>query len=95
MGSQAPQDQSFTDTVGNVGLYWHSSDPSNYGFQDPDFYVVGSGNPNPPVGVQEAVKLMRKYGKSKVIIPSTLAGSGYGSSYQTSIYDIEVTYLSK
>ncbi|WP_430936206.1 hypothetical protein [Saccharicrinis sp. 156] len=77
------------DSLDQPGLFWHSSDPSNYGYVDPDVFVAGSGS-GVYSGVEQAILNMRKGGKSKVIVPSTV-GDG---SYITSVYDIEVTYIS-
>ena len=63
---------------------------SNYSSDDPQTYTVG-GTSSIPSGIQQAIVMMRKYGKSRVIVPST-AGGGY---YQTYVYDLEITYLSK
>ncbi|WP_185957416.1 FKBP-type peptidyl-prolyl cis-trans isomerase [Saccharicrinis carchari] len=72
---------------GEVGL---SEPVTNYGTGNPLIFVVGGQSGVQP-GIEEAVTYMRKYGKSKVIIPSLLDNK----QYQTAIYDIEVTYLSK
>ena len=75
------------DTVENANWFLSAS---NYNTDNPDTYVVG-GSSSAPAGVQEAISMMRKYGKSRVIVPSTQGGG----SYQTSVYDLEITYLSK
>ncbi len=73
-----------------------SEQADNYNRKEPNYYVVGVDE-TLPIGVRQAVSLMRKYGKSKVIVPSPLSiarSVDRISNYYTSVYDIEVTYLS-
>ena len=74
------------DEEGEVGMY---PSASNFGSKEADYFVVGAGSTAAPMGVQMAVEYMRKYGKSRVVVPSPL-GDG---RYQTAVYDIEITYL--
>lgn len=76
------------DENGEVGMY---PSASNYESKDANYFVsVPDGAATgAPAGVQIAVEYMRKYGKSKVVVPSTMDDG----SYRTAVYDIEITYL--
>ncbi len=78
------------DSVGTVGMY-----PSfdNYGSEDADYFVSvpNAASTGVPAGVQFAVEYMRKYGKSRVVVLSTLDNG----RYKTAVYEIEITFLSK
>lgn len=74
------------DEEGEVGMF---ASASNFSSKDADYFVVGAGSTGAPMGVQLAVEYMRKYGKSRVVVPSPLDDG----SYRTAVYDIEITYL--
>ncbi len=62
---------------------------SNYGEINPVYYTAGDDNQ--ATGIDYSLRQMRKGGRSRAILPSTIAGT----SYLTIVYDFEVTYLSK
>ncbi|WP_066627064.1 hypothetical protein [Labilibacter marinus] len=76
----------YTDSIGEPN--WGAIS-SNYYEVNPQTHVIGDASDNSvPAGVRQALIYMRKYGKSRVIVPSTQGGG----NYETSIYDLEVTY---
>jgi hypothetical protein len=78
------------DTVGVANRYYAGS---NYNDLEPAFGKAGSVSSSSGFysGINDAILKMNKFGKSTVIVPSTVGNS----SYVTYIYDLEVVYIQK
>ncbi len=78
------------DTVGVARRYYAGS---NHTDLEPTFALAGKAAPSSGYysGINDAIMRMNKYGKSTVIVPSTVGNN----SYVTYIYDLEVVYIQK
>lgn len=66
---------------------------SNYGSVNPATAVAGTPDSYSGYyrGLDDAIRLMRRFGKARVIVPSTIGDN----SYITSVYDLELVYIEK
>ncbi|TAJ08673.1 hypothetical protein DMA11_20975 [Marinilabiliaceae bacterium JC017] len=66
---------------------------NNYGQASPIEYMAGQPNPRNGIytGLDQGIRYMKRFGKSRLIIPSPIGGG----DYWTRIYEVEVTYQSK
>jgi hypothetical protein len=66
---------------------------TNYGAPDPSEYIVGQPDvySGVYVGLDIGIQFMKRYGKSRILVPSPLGAN----DYLTRVYEVEITYLGK